>query len=170
MPFADCAFTSPMWGIKLPNLVKSIAPTALGSLRKLGFGDKYAPGEKPDNYILKTSFEENYITGDPEMYEHLEMVNLELDRHWIAGATISWVHEALLETKSLSRLSSPAARCIAFSAGHDPLVDLGAIEQRMNRWPESQYTHLPDARHDILREGPTIRSAVLRNVAEFFKN
>jgi lysophospholipase len=169
LPFSACAFTSPMWGIKLSPFEHLIAPPITGALRAFGFGHRYAPGKNGKNETLEMSFEENEITGDPDMFAHLQHVNRQVDDHWIGGPTIGWLQQALHETKLLSAQTSPPIRCIAFSAGDDRLVDIAAIKLRMDHWRGGQLIHIPTARHDLLREGTAIRNKVIGSILEFFE-
>jgi lysophospholipase len=167
-PFDTCAFTSPMWGVQLSDFQHLIAPPITAAIRAIGLGHMYAPGKNGGNETLETSFEENEITGDPDMYTHLQNVNRQLDDHWIGGPTISWLNQALHETKSLSKQPSPSVRCIAFSAENDRLVENAAISSRMAQWKEGQHIHVPSARHDLLRAGTETRKSVLSSILEFF--
>ena len=170
VPFKSCAFTSPMWAIKLPRILHMIAPPVTGAARTLGFGHRYAPGRNGDNETLEWSFEENEITGDADMFAHLQHVNREVEEHWIGGPTIGWLQQALQETKYLAKQPAPSLPCITFSAELDQLVENAAIEKRMKTWPDSTYNMIPAAKHDLLRAGPEIRSPVLAQICAFFEH
>jgi len=167
-PFRACAFTSPMWGVQLPRILHLIAPPITGAAGALGFGRRYAPGRNGDNETLEWTFEENEITGDADMFAHLQHVNSRVDDHWIGGPTIGWLQQALQETKYLARQPAPDMPCIAFSAEQDQLVDRSAIEVRMKSWPDSTYQMVPAAKHDLLRAGPEVRSSVVKRICTFF--
>ncbi|MFA3919386.1 alpha/beta hydrolase [Ruegeria hyattellae] len=169
IPFAAAAFTSPMWGIQLSAILHLIAPPVTFAARTLGFGHRYAPGKNGKNETLEWSFEENEITGDEEMFAHLQHVNREVDQHWIGGPTIGWLQQALRETKYLAKQPAPITPSIAFGAEHDCLVELAAIEARMRSWSNGSYHLISDARHDLLRAGPDIRSFVLQKISGFFE-
>lgn len=168
IPFRACAFTSPMWGVQLPRILNLIAPPITGAVRALGLGHHYAPGRNGDNETLNWTFEKNEITGDADMFAHLQHVNREVDDQWIGGPTIGWLQQALQETRHLSRQPAPNLPCITFSAERDQLVDRTAIEQRMKSWPDSIYNVVPAAKHDLLRAGPDVRSSVVKKICTFF--
>lgn len=167
-PFDNCAFTSPMWGVQLSGFQHLIAPPITTAIRAIGLGHMYAPGKNGGNETLDTSFEDNEITSDPNMYAHLQNVNRQLDDHWIGGPTVSWLNQALQETKGLSKQPSPSVRCIAFSAENDRLVDNAAIKQRMANWNNGEHIHVPLARHDLLRAGTEVRTSVITTISTFF--
>jgi lysophospholipase len=168
LPFDACAYTSPMWGIKLSPLEHFIAPPITGAVRALGFGHLYAPGKNGSSEILETSFEQNEVTSDPDMFAYLQHVTKNTDEHWIGGPTIGWLQQALHETKALSSQASPSIRSISFSAGNDRLVDVKIIKSRMQNWEGGQFVHVPEARHDLLRESGKIRGSVLGSIMTFF--
>ncbi|MEO1564248.1 MAG: alpha/beta hydrolase [Pseudomonadota bacterium] len=167
-PFTACAFTSPMWGIQLSPILRIIAPIITGSIRFAGKGHVYALGKNGENETLAWSFDENEITGDADMFDHLQQVNRAVDDHWIGGPTYGWLQQALKETKALSKCASPNLRAITFSAELDQLVEQSAIEQRMARWPDGEYESISGARHDLLRAGGDVRTSVLKKIVDFF--
>ena len=166
--FKACAFTSPMWGVQLPRILHLIATPITNAVRTLGFGHRFAPGRNGDNETLNWTFDENEITGDADMFAHLQHVNRKVDDHWIGGPTIGWLQQALQETKYLAKQPAPNIPCIAFSAERDQLVDRAAIEQRMNSWTDSTYQMVSAAKHDLLRAGADVRSSVLTDICTFF--
>ncbi|GGX72497.1 hydrolase [Tateyamaria omphalii] len=168
--FKACAFTSPMWGIKLPKILLMIAPVVTGTARALGFGQRYAPGKNGENETLAWTFEENEITADADMFAHLQHVNRLTHEHWIGGPTIGWLQQALHETKSLASLPAPDIPCIAFSAELDQLVSRDAIENRMANWNDGRYEMIPAVKHDLLRADLVTRSSVIGKICDFFED
>ena len=168
-PFSAYAFTSPMWGIKLTPLQKLIAPAISTLMCKIGLSTTYAPGKSGSNETLETSFADNDLTNDAEMYTHLIKVNREVDDAWIGGPTIGWLNKALQETNRLSKVPSPKCKAIILSAECDTVVDNNAILHRINQWPSAKYQPVKAAKHDLLRSGSKTRREVLNHIVAHFE-
>lgn len=167
-PVTSCAFTGPMWNIRLPLIKRVAAWPVTWAAKTAGFGDVYAPGTGGTSYVLSTDFEENRLTSDPSMYRFFVNQARTLTGHQIGGPSMAWLFETLRETKALSDLPSPRVPCITFCGVNDVVVDISSIRSRMTEWPDGRLELIGDGKHDLLSELPEVRGRVFDKLASHF--
>ncbi|MFY2822618.1 alpha/beta hydrolase [Ruegeria sp. MALMAid1280] len=168
LPVSACAFTAPLWDINLPTLQRLGAWPLSGAFQALGKGATYAPGTRGESYVLTTDFDDNRLTHDPDMYQYYRNVSESLPDQQIGGPTMSWLFQALKETRALSKLKSPSIPCLTFCGAEDEIVAIPAIKERMAGWPNGKLELMQNARHDVLYEVPSVREKVLAQICELF--
>jgi lysophospholipase len=163
-----CAFIAPMWNINLPP-VRRTAAWALSSMAQgLGKGHLYAPGYDGQSYVLKTQFEDNSLTHDPDIYRYWSnQAQLRSDLS-LGGPSMGWLFQSLKECRTLSKMPSPEVPCIAFCGDQDEVIDLRAIEDRMAGWPSGSFELIQNAKHDLLSERPEISESVITKISGLF--
>lgn len=167
-PVSACAFTGPMWNIKLPAVKRAAAWPLSWAAQAVGKGHAYAPGTDGKSYVLSTPFKDNRLTNDPEMYQYFIKQATTLTDHQIGGPSLGWLFQTLKETRSVSNLQSPAIPCLTFCGDQDEVVDLPAIEKRMAHWPGGRLELVENAKHDVFSEIPHIRERVMTEISNFF--
>lgn len=170
LPVAACAFISPLMGIKMSPIERVAAWPLSWLAQKLGKGDMYVPGESRDIYVLKTPFEKNNLTHNPDMYEYWVDQARNAPELQIGGPTMAWLYQSLAECRSLSKMPSPDIPCLTFCGEKDELVDNSTIEDRMNRWSNGKFAMIKDAKHDVLTELPEIGGDVMDQIFELFSS
>lgn len=170
LDIAACAFSAPMWGIKVPGDRDRFAAVSARVLAQAGQRARYAPhpATGPVCYAESAVFEGNQLTSDPEEWAALQA---ELRAHpevVIAGPTIGWVDAALTECSSLARLASPAIPCLTAVGDQERIVRIPAITTRMAAWPGGTLMQLPGARHELLMETPPLRQRFLSAILSHF--
>lgn len=168
LPVSACAFTAPLWDLNLPTLQRFGAWPLSGAFQALGKGATYAPGTRGESYVLTTDFDDNRLTHDPDMYQYYRNVSESLPDQQIGGPSMSWLYQALKETRALSKLKSPSIPCLTFCGAEDEIVAIPAIKDRMARWPNGKLELMQNARHDVLYEVPSVRENVLAQICELF--
>ncbi len=168
LPVSACAFTGPMWGINLPAFKRTLAWPLAWAAQALGKKHIYAPGTDGTSYVMKTRFQENRLTNDPDMYQYYIKQIKALPDLQLGGLSIGWLYETLKETKALSKMPSPNIPCITFCGDHDEVVDIRAIQDRMTRWANGKYVVLKNSKHDVLSEMPQIRETVNKRICSLF--
>jgi len=166
---ATCAFSGPMWGIRISALLRPAAWTLGWASRRLGFGHRYPPGQTADNYVLSEPFETNALTNDAPMY--LAMIE-QITRYpalSLGGPSLRWLHEALIECRDLARRPSPALPCLTLLGSAEDIVDVPRIHDRMARWPHGHLETLPGGRHEVLMDTPELRTHLFDMLAEFYR-
>ncbi len=169
LPISACAFTSPMWGINLPAFKRAAAWPLSWAAQTFGQAHAYAPGTDGTSYVLKTRFEDNRLTNDPEMYEYYIRQIKTLPDHQLGGPSIGWLHQTLKETRTLSKMPSPVIPCTTFCGDQDVVVDIPAMRHRMAGWANGRLEVIPDAKHDVFSEVPAIRKNVAKTMVELFE-
>lgn len=165
---ASCAFTAPMWGIQMAPALRPVAWTLSSLSRPLRFGHVFAPGQVSESYVLRSPFEGNTLTGDPQMYAWLQS---HLHAHpdlALGGATLHWLNESLTEMRALAALPSPELPCLTWLGSTETIVDPRRIRDRMARWPDGELIEIDGSRHEVLMEGPAIRARVYDGIAAHF--
>jgi lysophospholipase len=168
LPVAACAFTSPMWDIKMSSFERGAAWPLSWAAQALGKGDIYVPGVKRQTYVLSSSFEGNKMTHDPDMYQYWVNQAQTLPDLPTAGPSMGWLFEALKECRSLSKISSPDVPCIVFCADKDEDINIGAIQGRMKGWPRGRCELFQNSKHELFLETPDIRKSVMAKIGDVF--
>lgn len=166
---AACAFTSPMWSIKLPAVKRAAAWPLSWAAQSLGQGHVYAPGTNGTSYVLSTPFEANRLTNDPDMYQYFIRQATALTDHQIGGPSMGWLFQSLKETNALSKKPLPDVPCLALCGTHDELIETSVVQQRMARWPSGTYEQIQDSKHDLLSEVAAIRQKTVAKISHHFK-
>lgn len=162
------AFSAPMWGIRMHPGLRPLAWTMATFGPATGFGDRLVPSTSPMTYVLEAPFEGNFLTRDRAMYEFMQH---QLTRHpdlAIGGPTLTWLREALRETRALARLPSPPLPCLTMLGRAERIVHIGAIHERMARWPGAAFDLVDGAEHELMMEVPAIRARFYDRVAALF--
>jgi len=170
LPVVASAFISPMFSIKMSPIQRVAAWPLSWAAQKTGMGHKYVPGESGEIYMLTTSFEQNNLTHNADMYEYWVYQARAVPDLQIGGPSMGWLYQGLSECRSLSKMRSPDVPCITFCGELDELVDNGAIKDRMEKWPNGEFVMIQNAKHDVLTEIPEIGGDVMDQIVEFFSN
>lgn len=168
LPVAAAAFTGPMWGIRIRPGMRPVAWSLSALARQVRLGHLLTPGQPADTYLLRAAFEDNTLTGDPEMFSHMQR---QLQTHpdlALGGPSLQWLSEALSEMRRLRRMPAPAVPALTMLGAREEIVDIAPVGQRMSTWPGSRLDVIDQARHEILMEIPAIRARVHDDIAAFF--
>ena len=163
-----CAFTGPMWGIRIPPLLLPLANFLSRYGRQLGVSKKLAPTLSIESYVLTTPFADNSLTSDPEMFEYIRMQVEAYPGLGLGGPTINWLAEAMQECKALAAKPSPDIPCLTFLGADEEIVHMEAIRERMARWPNGTLIELPGGRHEVLLEHKAMRDDLHGQLATLF--
>lgn len=162
------AFSGPMWGILLPPIFRPIAQLLAALSHSSGFGHTYVPTTKPETYVLDAPFEDNTLTRDPAMYAWLRKQLVEHPELALGGPSMTWLNEALRESRSLRALPAPDIPCLTCVGENERIVEIEAIRRVMRSWPEGELQIVQDAEHELMMEKPAIRSKFLSDVSDLF--
>jgi lysophospholipase len=169
LPVRAAVFSAPMWGIRLSNLMRPVAWGVSSLARRVGLAHLIAPGQVPDPFVLRVSFEENTLTSDPAMFRRMQD---DLTAHpdlALGGPSLNWLNEALRETRALSRLPSPRVPVLTFLGTEEAIVDADRIRARMKTWVNGRLEMVKGARHEVLMEGTKARRALTAAAAAHFR-
>lgn len=163
-----CAFTAPMWGIKMSRLQRLIAMPVSWVACLAGKGHVYIPGHNGENYALTNPFEGNRITFDPDYYSYWVDQARAQPSLQTAGSSMRWLHESLLECRRLSALETPDIPCVAFWGDHDEIVDFEPIAARMSTWKNGRVERIENAKHALFLEKPETRATLVSKIDQLF--
>ncbi len=169
--FAACAFTAPMWRIKLSRLERAVLWPVTWAAATSGRGAHFVPGntaQQTQCYVQSVGFEENRLTRDAEMFGYMQRQAQTLPDFQTGAPSYAWVREALKECRAVSGLTLPKLPCAAFCGDADVLVDASVISTRMQNWPFGTFKLIPNARHDLLSEPPAIRREIIDTICALF--
>lgn len=169
LPVQSAAFSGPMWGIRINDVLRPVAWSLSWSSRQLGFSHFYAPNTTGgQSYVLKEPFESNKLTRDADMYQMMIDQTLAEPAMGLGGPTLRWLNEALRECRELSQLPSPDLPCLTFVGTEEDIVCLPRIRDRMANWPGGQLEWIESARHEVLMEDAETRQRIFDQMTAFF--
>ncbi len=162
------AFSAPMFDIHMASYERLAARPLTWAMRAIGKAQVYAPGFNDDSYVARNKFEGNTLTNSVENYERWIMQGRRVPELHIGGPSMGWLHAALHETRSLSKLPSPDIPGISLCGDQDETVGVAAIRGRMNRWPQGKIEMIPNAKHELFLETPDVRQTVMGKILDLF--
>lgn len=168
MPVSSCVFSGPMWGIHMSEALRPVAWSLSWSSKRLGLGERYAPGTASDSYVLTEPFETNKLTRDPEMYDYMVGHLRAQPGLGLGGPSLRWLHEALWETRKLARRPSPDLPCLTLMGSEEEIVDKSRILARMANWPRGRLEVVEGGRHEVLMDDEATRNRLYRLLCAFF--
>ncbi|MHA6344885.1 alpha/beta fold hydrolase [Roseivivax sp. CAU 1761] len=164
----SASFTGPMWGIRMSATLRPAAWALAWSGARFGLGHVYAPGTRPESYVVSEAFENNVLTPDTEMFDYMRRQVVADPRLQLGGPSLRWLHEALAECRTLDRLPSPDLPALTFVGSNERIVDVARIRARMARWPRGRLESVPGGEHEVLMDRPEIRCQVLDGLCALF--
>ena len=168
LPVAASVFTGPMWGIEMNPATRPAAWAITWASRVIGAANGYAPGTRPEAYVLSEPFKDNTLTTDADMFTFMQDQLMAQPELCLGGPSLNWVHEALRETLDLSRQPSPDLPCLTFLGTNERIVDPRRIKSRMARWPRGELVMVTGAEHEVLMEKPRTRADAIDRITKFF--
>jgi lysophospholipase len=169
-PIEAAVFSGPMWGIHMADMLRPVAWSLSWGSRHIGMGHMYAPGTAQGSYVLSEPFATNRLTCDEDMYQY--MID-QLNAHpelGLGGPSMRWLHEALRETRDLSRMPSPNVPCLTVMGTDEDIVDPARVYLRMANWPNGRLELIAGGRHEVLMESQNMRTRVLKMICAFLNN
>ncbi|MBV2358206.1 alpha/beta hydrolase [Thalassococcus sp. CAU 1522] len=165
-----CAFTGPMWGIRMTPPVRPAAWALSWGGKRMGVGHLLAPGTGIESYVTTAPFEDNTLTTDPDTWDYMRRQTLAIPELQLGGPSLTWLHEALAECRALHRRPSPGLPCFAAVGSNERIVDVPRILSRMERWPNGRLQVVEGGEHELLMERPELRQPVIDGIAALFES
>ena len=157
LPVASAVFSGPMWGIALSPLLRPTAWVVTTLSRPVGLGGRIVPGSDSTCYVLEAPFEDNVLTTDPDMFAWMKAQLRAYPDLALGGPSMTWVNEALRETRALARRRAPDLPCLCVTGENERIVDVPAIRRRMEGWPKGRMVMEPGAEHEVMMERAEVR-------------
>lgn len=168
LPVTSCAFSGPMWGIRMASSLRPLAWSLSWGSRRVGMGHLYAPGTTSGNYVLTEPFATNKLTCDRGMYDYMIAQAHAHPKLGLGGPSLHWLHEALQETRRLARRPSPNLPCLTVLGSDEDIVDVDRIYDRMNRWPDSKLEVIKGGRHEVMMDSAAMRRHVFDKLCALY--
>lgn len=163
------AFSAPMWGIKMPAYQDTISRALIWALNQFGKGEIRAPGTVTNSYMLLNPFEGNNLTTDLDEWAYMRRQVQQVPDLCLAGPSIHWVREAIVECADLMRHAPSSMPLLAGLGSDETIVPKPQIENRVRSWPNAQIVRVKNARHELLMETPDKRAPFFDAMIALFR-
>ncbi|MBE0412646.1 alpha/beta hydrolase [Yoonia sp.] len=161
-------FSAPMWGIQMAGAVRPFAWGLSEISRYLRFDHRLSPGQSTESFLLRDSFETNPLTNDVTMFEAMRTQLRKRPELGLGGPSLRWLNMALHEMHQLHHRPAPNMPCLTYLGGRETIIDPDRIRQRMAGWPGGDLRFIPEGRHEMMMDSPSLRAAVFdATVAHF---
>ena len=167
--FEKVVFTSPMWGIQMPPILKSGAPIIMSLISLIGKMDTYAPTTSPETRILNEEYEFNKLTSDIQNFKLLRQQLVQYPDLQIGGPSSAWVSTALDEIKFQIGNVPPSTPALCFLGDEEEIIDNLAVREFCNKWDTCDLISMPKAKHDLLMEKEMILNSLYVELDKFIK-
>jgi lysophospholipase len=158
---AKAVLTSSLVDIAASGLSKDLIKRIVRLVSKAGFRESYATRSK-DFDPTKKRFVNNRLTSDPNRFRRLNKLIVGNPDLATGGVTFGWL-DAMFRSIEKIRASEFAERIMTptlfIAAGDDAVVSIEAQRDICRRMPNCRMVTIPHARHEIMIETDTVRSA-----------
>ncbi len=167
--FEKIVFTSPMWGIRMPPILKSGASFIMSVISFIGKMDTYAPTTSPETRILNEEYEFNKLTSDIQNFKLLRQQIIQYPDLQIGGPSTAWVSAALDEIELQIGNQPPVTPALCFLGEREEIIDNFAVQEFCKKWDSCNLISIPTAKHDLLMEKEIILHNLFEELEEFIK-
>lgn len=164
----SCAFTGPMWGIRMSAAEQALTAVVTSVAPALGQGRRLVPTTSLDHYVLTDPFENNTLTTDRAHWDLMRKQVLDHPDLMIGGPTVHWLREARTEMRHLSGRPSPDLPCLCLVGSNERVVEPAACMARMELWPRGEIVMIEGAEHELMMERADLRTGVFDRIAALF--
>ena len=167
--FEKVVFTSPMWGIQMPPILKSGASIIMSLISLIGKMETYAPTTSPETRILNEEYEFNKLTSDIRNFKLLRQQLIQHPDLQIGGPSSAWVSAALDEIEIQIGKEPPITPALCFLGEKEEIIDNLAVREFCKNWDNCDLISIPDAKHDLLMEKKMILHSLFEKLEKFIK-
>jgi len=160
--------SAPMWGVQMARSLRPLAWGLSAISTPLGFDQTLVPGQLEEGYALRTTFEENMLTNDPDMWA---LFGKQLQAHpelGLGGPSLRWLNASLREMHWLRSQPSPRIPCLTYLGTEEAIVDPFRIRARMKNWPDGTLRIIEGGKHEMLMDTPDMRNLIFDETVAFF--
>lgn len=166
--FDGACFTAPMWGVLMRPTLRVAAWALSSASRLVRLSHLPSPGRSATLEEAAEAAEANMLTRDQESFDWVRRQVALHPELGLAAPSLHWLHEALRETRALSRLPPLALPCLTLLGTQEWVVDSARVKQRMTRWPGATFEMIEGGRHELLIEDAETRGARIDRIAGHF--
>jgi len=167
--FEKVVFTSPMWGIQMPPIIKSGAPIIMAFISLIGKMENYAPTASPETRILNEEYKCNKLTSDIKNFKLMQQQLLQYPDLQIGGPSSAWVNAALDELEFQIGNVPPSTPALCFLGDEEEIIDKLAVREFCKKWDSCDLICIPKAKHDLLMEKDIVLNSLFLEFEEFIK-
>ena len=167
--FEKVVFTSPMWGIQMPPILKSGASIIMSLISLIGKMETYAPTTSPETRILNEEYKFNKLTSDIRNFKLLRQQLIQHPDLQIGGPSSAWVSAALDEIEFQIGNEPPITPALCFLGEKEEIIDNLAVREFCKNWDSCDLISIPDAKHDLLMEKKMILHSLFEKLEKFIK-
>lgn len=167
--FEKVVFTSPMWGIQMPPILKSGASIIMSLISLIGKMETYAPTTSPETRILNEEYEFNKLTSDIRNFKLLRQQLIQHPDLQIGGPSSAWVSAALDEIEFQIGKEPPITPALCFLGEKEEIIDNLSVREFCRNWDSCDLISIPDAKHDLLMEKKMILHSLFEKLEKFIK-
>ncbi len=168
VPVSAAIFSAPMWGISMAAWLRPFAQVVASVAPLLGLGARFTPTTGTRSYLLDAAFEGNVLTTDRAMWDYMHAQVHAVPQFGLGGPSLAWLGAALQECAALAAMPAPALPAICALGTAEKVVDLAPIHLRMAGWGNGQLDLYPGAEHEVMMEGPAVRSRFIDRAVTLF--
>lgn len=162
------AFSAPMWGLPLGNVLGGAVSVASRALGVGGWNLREVPGAGIEFRLWENPFDTNDLTTDRATYDWMQtQVNAYPDLR-LGAPSLRWLAAALTECTALEGLAAPALPCFCGLGSRERIVSAHSIRKRMDSWPNGQFQEFNGALHELLMEAPATRAPFMAQTLALF--
>lgn len=169
VPVKAAVFSAPMWGIAMAAWLRPVASVVSALAGPFGFSHRYAPSTSAAAYLLQAPFAGNVLTTNREMWDYMRRQIQEVPDLALGGPSIHWLRAALQECAALAMMPAPGVPAICALGTVEKVVDVPPVHLRMAGWASGQLDLYPGAEHEIMMEGPAVRTRFFDRAAALFE-
>lgn len=159
-------FSAPMWDIAVNNFGDQVIKWFCLSLGRYFFRQRLVPSTAIRNGSFTQEFETNTFTNNLDEFQLREVQLKEHPELEIGGPSISWVTEALDDTKKLRQKPMPSIPAVCLLGTGEIIVSQHAIRSVMSRWKMGELVVFPDAKHELLIEEDHVTGRIWDKIDE----
>lgn len=152
LPVNAAVFSAPMWGFLLPARSRPFVRAVAKAACLLGLSHRYALSAQRSSYLATTPFEGNVLSSDPDGFAHMQNQVRQRPELALAGPSMGWLHEALVECAELAARPSPNVPTLTMLGTKERVVDTAPVHDRMARWPNGRLELVEGAEHELIMD------------------
>jgi lysophospholipase len=167
-PARAAAFSAPMWGLPLGNILGGAVNVASRALGLGGWNLREVPGAGIEFRLWDNPFDTNDLTTDRDTYDWMQQQVIARPELRLGAPSLRWLAAALAECTALETLPSPAIPGYCGLGTRERIVSAHSIRARMQNWPNGQLQEFNGALHELLMEAPATRAPFMAQTLALF--
>jgi lysophospholipase len=162
------AFSAPMWGLPLGNVLGGAVNVASRALGVVGLNLREVPGAGIEFRLWDNPFDTNDLTTDRDTYMWMQAQVIARPELRLGAPSLRWLAAALTECAALETQPSPTLPTYCGLGTRERIVSAHSIRARMDKWQNGELQEFDGALHELLMEGPATRAPFMAQTLALF--